>query len=245
MKNKILVLQHIEWEKPARLISDAAQRYSVKLRIIRTWKESIPQPFSYDALILLGGQSTFNDQHINPNRPSTKEEKRFLQAWLTLNKPCLGFSLGHELLAAAFHADIGPNFTTSFGFTKGYLTNNGTKHPIFKGITNPLSLFKWHDRAIQTPLPHNLITLATSNQCMVEAFSIKGRPNIVGLQCNNYSIHPDEIRLRLKKDSQLLKHVPDELVSNHLIIETAQKSFNDNRVNFIKLFKNFISFVKN
>lgn len=240
MKSKFLVLQHVDWEGPGRLLLDMADRLSIELHIVPIWKESAPDSAGFDALILLGGSPNVDQEELYP---FLKEEKRFLQAWLALDKPCLAFCLGHQLLADAFQAKVGPNFMTSVGFIEGHLTHDGRKHPLFKGIQTPFPLFKWHGQAIHTPVPHNFILLATSSECVVEAFTIKGRPHIIGLQCDNHAAHPDDVHRWMENDHDWLSRLPPELVSGSALLGQAKKSMKTNRAMFTQLFKNFISLV--
>ena len=189
MALKFLVLQHIDWESPGRMLYEAAGRLDITLEITKIYRQAAPDPADFDALLLLGGPPNI---HEEDRYPFLREEKRLLKAWIAMDRPCLGFCLGHQLLADALGAEIGPNFMPSIGFIQGHLTHAGKEHPIFQGINSPLTLFKWHEQAVQTPLPRNLMMLATSSQCVLEAFSVVGRPHIIGLQCDNHAAHPDD-----------------------------------------------------
>jgi len=200
-----LVVQHVDWETPGEFLVRAAHKAGVELEIAHIYQQAVPDPMSHDALLLLGGPPNV---HEEKQFPFLKEEKRLLNAWLAMDRPCLGFCLGHQLLAAALGADIGPNSWPSVGFTKGHLTHAGKEHPVFRGISSPQPLFKWHGQAVQTPLPRDLVMLATSDRCVVEAFSVADRPHIVGLQCDNHAAHPDDIRSWLRHDADWLAACP-------------------------------------
>ncbi|MEN8198481.1 MAG: hypothetical protein ABFR63_00275 [Thermodesulfobacteriota bacterium] len=49
-------------------------------------------------------------------------------------------------------------------------------------------------------MPHNSTLLATSSSCGMEAFTIKGRPHIIGMQCGNHAAQPGDLGKWLEKD---------------------------------------------
>ena len=237
---KLLVLQHIDWERPGRLLLDLAQILFVELHIVEIWRKAAPDIADFDALILLGGPS---DAGGEDKLPFLGEEKRLLQAWLALDRPCLGFCLGHQLLAAAFKAEVSPNFMTSVGFIEGYLTHEGREHPLFRGIDISIPLFKRHSRTIQTPVPHNFILLATSKECVVEAFTIKGRPNIIGLRCNNYAAHPEDIVQWMENEKNVPGTHSSEKDSGSALLQQAEVYLENNERTFTRLMQNFIALI--
>ena len=219
-----------------------ARKLSIELHIVQSLKEPIPESGNYDALILLGGFLNSAQEEVDS---FFEDEKQFLMTWLELDKPCLGFCLGHQVLADTFQAKIGPNFMDSVGFIKGHLTHDGREHPLFKGIESTFPLFKWHSQSIQTPVPHNYILLATSSDCVVEAFSIKGRPHIIGLQCDNHAAHPDDVSEWLESNKNWLSTLSLEQTYGKELLSEAKSSLKANQEMFTKLIKNFISLTKN
>lgn len=220
---------------------EIASQQAIDLNVVPIWRESPPDAAEFDALLLLGGPPNVDEES---RFPFLVREKQFIQDWLQMDKPCMGFCLGHQLLADAFKAHVGPNFMPSIGFIEGHLTHEGRNHPLFKGIENPLPLYKWHGQAIQTPVPHNFLPLATSSQCVVESFTIQGRPHIIGLQNDNHAAHPDDVRLWLQSDRKWLERVKPEMVADDSLIKEAEKKLEVHRSMFTKLFKNFISIVQ-
>ncbi len=238
MSRKILILQHLEWAGPGRLLLDSLPGLHTRFHVVRLWEQAAPDPADYDALILLGGPL---DPASSSMRSLLREERRLVQAWLSLDRPCLGFNLGHLMLADAFKASIGANFVSGVGFREGHLTHAGRMHPVFHEIDTPLLLFKWHDQAIQTPVPADMVPLATSSHCVVEAFSIRGRPAIIGLQCDNYAAHPDDVTRWLAGGRSIPPvPVPDSIAAGQLVDE-ARHHLPKTMETFTKLIKNFIT----
>jgi GMP synthase-like glutamine amidotransferase len=241
MEKNILVLQHVRWEGPGRLMLRAAEQLQARLHIVRIWEESPPDIGNYDGLILLGGPPNVHEEE---QYPFLREEKQLIGNWLAGDRPCLGFCLGHQLLADAFGGQIGPNFMASVGFVEGHLTHEGRAHPLFAGMTTPLTLFKWHGQSVQTPVPHNFNLLATSSHCVVEAFSIKGRPHIIGLQCDNHAADPKDVAVWLQEDMSWLQTVRPDLVSGSVLLQRAEKYCREIEDDFSILLQNFLQMVQ-
>ena len=241
MALKFLVLQHIDWETPGKLLIDAAKQMEVRLEIVKIYQQAAPDPADFDALLLLGGPPNVHEEDLYP---FLLEEKRLLKAWLAMDRPCLGFCLGHQLLADALKAKVDTNFMPSIGFIQGHLTHNGKEHPIFKNIDSPFTLFKWHGQSIQTPLPRELLMLATSNQCVVEAFCVSGRPHIIGLQCDNHAAHPDDVGSWLQHDAEWICSLPGGDKLNHKLSRGAKGHFPEMQPIFIQLFNNFVTIIE-
>lgn len=151
---------------------------------------------------------------------------------------------GHQLLAETLGAGIGPNFCHSIGFIDGHLTVEGRKHPIFQGVDATPPLFKWHGYAVIPPVPTHLQILATSTECQVEAFSVDGRPHIVGVQFDNHAAAPGDVQDWLKKDSTWLRSVAGKNFDPKQIIMQAKKQEKTMRHHFLQFFENFIKIVQ-
>ena len=237
MGHRLLILQQTEWQPPGRFLLQAAQALHVDLQVTKIWRESAADFIDFDGLILLGGPF-FIDQ--DRQHPFLREEKRLLQAWLHLNRPCLGFNLGMHLIAEAAGATLGPGYVRSTGFIDGHLTQEGRQHPLFLGIDSPQPLFKWHTQAIQTPLPRNLVLLATSRDCMVEACCLAGRPHIVGLQCDNHAAAPEDVAAWVAHDRSMLATGKKRQPAARDLVEAARQAAHRTETTLIQLMRNFI-----
>lgn len=152
--------------------------------VAHIWEAPAPDVSAYDAIVVLGGTPNVDEE---AKYPYLRTEKEAIRKAISLNKPFLGFCLGHQLLGDAMGAKVGPNFCTSVGFIQGQITKDGKHHPVLQDLPKAISLFKWHSQAIVPPVPKELEILVTSADCQVEGISVKGKPHILGFQFDNFA----------------------------------------------------------
>jgi len=240
MTKNIVVFQHNPWEGPGIHLVNASARHDLKFHIIHVWKVDIPEVTSYDAMIVLGGGPNVDQE---ATYPFLVEEKKAIQKAVANDLPYLGFCLGHQLLADVLGAKVGPNFQSSIGYTEGYLTHEGRKHPLFKGLPTKMPLFKWHGQSVQEPLPEHIKVLATSAECQVEAISLHDRPHIIGLQFDNHAAAPDNVKSWITMDSKWISTLQDIEIKPDTILQDAKKHQATIEEQFSKLFDNFFSLI--
>lgn len=239
---RLAIFQHVSWEGPGRFLRKAAARLHVEYRVIRIWHEPLPDLQFYDGLIILGGGLNGGQEKQYPFLPAEKEA---IRQWLTSDRPCLGICLGHQLLADALGAQVGPNFCRSIGFIEGHLTGDGRHHPMFEGIDIHFPLFKWHGQAVLPPVPRSFHILATSKECQVEAFALEERPHIIGVQFDNHAAHPEDVDLWLREDIRWLRALSDKTIDPTHIMNEAKERATAMEHQFEQFFANFIKMVDN
>lgn len=179
-----MVFQHTPWEKPGGYLINSAKKRGIKLDVARMWEAPVPDVSIYDAIVVLGGAPNVDEEE---KYPYLRKEKEAIRKAISMNKPFLGFCLGHQLLGHVMGAKVAPNFCTSIGFIQGQITRDGKNHPVLQDLPKAISLFKWHSQAIVPPLPKELEILVTSADCQVEGISVKGKPHIIGFQFDNFA----------------------------------------------------------
>lgn len=241
MARKVIVFQHNPWEGPGQFLLCAAKHHRIKMDVIHAWEEKIPPEIKgYQAMIVLGGGPNVDQEHIYP---FLAEEKKTIKKAIAQDIPYLGFCLGHQLLADVLGAKIGPNFQSSLGYIRGFLTHDGRVHPAFKDLPQSMPLFKWHSQAVLEPLPGHISILATSAECQVEAISLPGRPHILGLQFDNHAADPESVKNWITMDSKWLATLQDREVNPDTLLKDAQRYQGTIGRQFTKLFDNFFSLI--
>ncbi len=235
---RLLVFQHMSWEGPGQHLIDSARGLGVALDILEVWHMPIPDIREYDGLLLLGGGPSVDQEG---EYPFLRDEKRVIRQAIEADMPCLGFCLGHQLLADALGARVGANFQRSIGFISGQLTDEGCRHPAFRGIPRDIVIFKWHGQAVLPPLPEYVNVLVSSPECEIEAISVKGRPYILGLQFDNHAASVADVKNWLESDQEWLSSPPG--IDPDAIIKGAQTYESSMGEQFKAFFKNYIDLI--
>ena len=172
-----LVLQHIEVEHPGSwrdfMRADGVVCDTVELDV----GETIPSLEGYDALICMGGPMDVFDENDHPWLAAEKSIIR--EAVIDRKMPCLGFCLGHQLLADALGGAVGRMTEPEVGLMEVSLTTAGQSDPLFEGLDVTLACLQWHSCEITTP-PKGSEILAAS--CLSPAQAIRVGRHAYGLQ---------------------------------------------------------------
>jgi GMP synthase-like glutamine amidotransferase len=237
MKRKFLVLQHTPWERPGRHLVNSSRKRRIGLNVACLWQEPVPDVSGYDAIVVLGGTPNVSEED---RYPYLRDEKEAIRKAIELDKPCLGFCLGHQLLGDALGARVEPNFCRSIGFIQGQLTRDGKNHPVFNNLPNTINLFKWHSQAVVPPFPKEMEILATSADCQVESFSLRGRPHIVGFQFDNYAAAYKDICEWIEGDRDWLEQ---SAIDCDALRKTAREQEQLMGAQFELIFDNFVHLI--
>jgi GMP synthase-like glutamine amidotransferase len=181
---KILIVQHMDWERPGGHLLAALAAARVDFDLAEVWHQPLPPLNPYACLIVLGGSPNVDEEE---EFPYLIPLKAMIRETIDSGRSYLGFCLGHQLLAHVLGCQVGPMSQKSVGFTTGHLTPRGQAHPMFQGLPVKFPLFKWHGQGVFMPVPHGLAILATSDATPVEALGILDNPRVVGLQFDNHA----------------------------------------------------------
>ncbi|MDA3971559.1 MAG: type 1 glutamine amidotransferase [Desulfobulbaceae bacterium] len=233
---KIAVIQHAAWGGAGYFLIKAMLRCRVDVRVFQAWNNSFPDPDQFDGMVLMGGVANVDEVE---QYPFLHLEKLWLQEVLRSWKPCFGMCLGHQLLAEALGGTIGRNFCNSVGVITGMVTSHGRAHPLFANSEPHLPLLKWHGQSVQTPVPHHFDILMTLKECQVEAFSVKGRPHLVGVQFDNHAAHAADLVQWCEHDRRWLSGIGFNQARIAAMLNQAQHEQSVFERDFILLFSNF------
>jgi len=184
---RLLVFQHVDGEHPGSLRTFLAQDNVDWLAIDLHHGDKIPDLEKFDALWVMGGPMDVWDVD---EYPWLIEEKTAIRKWVQeLNKPFLGFCLGHQLLADALGGTCGPQKPPEIGILDVQLTPDGLADPMLKGMTKNQKCLQWHSVRV-AQAPQGATILARSENCNVQAMRVG--PHAVSMQYH-VEIEPDTI----------------------------------------------------
>ena len=164
MTPQVLVLQHVPWEKPGRILTnleDLGINYQV-LSIVDEKKPDLPSFDEVAGVVIMGGPmgATDYDKH-----PGLKAEIKLARAAIAVNKPVLGVCLGHQIIATALGAKLHHGEAPEIGFGP---IKRVDKHDYFSMWDKQIDVLHWHNDVVG--LPEGAQLLARSSATKVQAF---------------------------------------------------------------------------
>jgi GMP synthase (glutamine-hydrolysing) len=125
-----LIIQHVAWEGPGLIASEAVRR-GIAFQVVRMdLGQGLPMPhdlLKWEGLIVMGGPMSVNDIDVFPNLDA---EIDLLAAAVKVGLPVLGICLGAQLLANALGARVYRGAAPEVGFGKVCLTPEGASDPV-------------------------------------------------------------------------------------------------------------------
>ncbi len=161
----IVAFQHADRCRPGRL--GATLRDHAFALDIRRPDRGDPFPTDLDdieGVVSLGGP-----QHVGGKEAWLAKEIEFLKRAHERSLPIVGVCLGHQLLAAALGAEVGPMERPEVGMYDVDLTAVGQTDTILGGIAWRSPQFQAHEHEAKD-VPPGAALLATSPGCKVQAF---------------------------------------------------------------------------
>ena len=86
-----------------------------------------------DLIIAIGGPQSANDSY-----PALHAERQFLGEAMASGKPVFGVCLGAQIMARALGGEVGPTGGYEFGLRKIWVTEEGSRDPVFSKLRVPL-----------------------------------------------------------------------------------------------------------
>lgn len=204
---RVHYITHIAYEGLG-VIQDWAHKKQYTLSGTRSDQgEALPDPDSFDLLVILGGPQSVCDISIYPY---LQEEVRLIQAANKKNKHILGICLGGQLISAAFGGIPQRSPEKEIGYFPVELTTDGKADRIFQHLPESFPSIHWHSDMMGLPKESKL--LAKSAGCPHQAIQFNER--VYGLQ-----FHLELTQERLKK---LINKCPDDFEKSRYV-QTPQE----------------------
>ena len=191
------ILQHVEWEGPG-LIASEARRRGVHTDIRRLdLGAGFPRPDDVGGLVVMGGSM---GAYETDKYPFLAAECDLIAELVRQDRPVLGVCLGAQLLARALGARVFRGHGPEIGFGFVDLTTAGQQDPLFRSSGPSIPVFHWHGDTFD--LPEGSTLLASSKEYPHQAFRV-GRC-AYGLQ---FHVEPDS-----DSWSAWRAHLPSDLI---------------------------------
>jgi len=208
MSARILVVEHQE-NCSAGLVGRWLVDAGARLEVVRPYRGAVvPQPATYDALLVLGGDMGADD---DATVPWLGPLKAHLRDAVAAGVPVLGICLGHQLVAAALGGVVrqspgGP----ALGVVPVVWEGAAADDPLFSGVTAAEGVVHWNADVGVTP-PRGSTVLATSGDGSVEAarfapaaWGIQAHPEVDAAVCRQWAEVDREDHLERRVDQEAL-----------------------------------------
>lgn len=164
---RLHVIKHVAFEGPGTIEIWAKDR-GHELRVTELEAgELLPEVKDFDALVIMGGPMSVNDEALYP---WLAPEKALVREALASGRKLLGVCLGAQMIASALGAKVYPNPYKEIGFFPIETTPQAATHPFFRGLPQAFTVFHWHGETYD--LPNGAVWLARSKACAHQAYAV-------------------------------------------------------------------------
>ncbi len=232
---KYLIICNILREGPG-LIGDILNRNSIEYDIFDFQNNyKIPSNENYDALIVLGGPDSAND-----NTPKIIEELQIIKEYVDAGIPYFGICLGLQLLVKAFGGIVKKNLIKEVGwrdplgnFFNVNLTFDGKKDPMFRNVKPSFKIFQLHGETVDSN--PEIRILGTGKYCDNQI--IKYKDKAYGVQ-GHIELNEQMILKWVEEDEDLKKLDNESMIEDYYNIKREYEYIGK------KIFNNFIILTK-
>lgn len=150
----VLILKNISTEGPG-TIEDFLAENSIQYQVIDLQRESIPDTGDFDALVMMGGPMSVND-----DIPYIRREYELVREFIADGKKVFGVCLGAQIMAKALGAGVYVGPQKEIGWYDIELISDGIKDPMMKLLAvhsktgdfhNKFKVFHWHGETFDIP----------------------------------------------------------------------------------------------
>ena len=140
MAKRALIIRHAEPETLAANYTSALVERGFELRVLNVFEDApgfedfdAPPLDEVDLIIVLGGPQSANDCY-----PALREERRLMADAIASGVPVFGVCLGAQLMSRVLGGEVGPSGGYEFGLRKIWITEAGSRDPVFGKLRVPL-----------------------------------------------------------------------------------------------------------
>ncbi len=152
----VLILKNIISEGPW-TIEDFLRENHIPYRIVELATETLPDTEEFDALVMMGGPMSVNEDDIYPY---IKKEEELVREFISKGKKILGICLGAQIIAKALGAKVYVGREKEIGWYDIELTEDGIRdcfmkklavHPRAGDFWKRFKVFQWHGETFDIP----------------------------------------------------------------------------------------------
>ena len=184
-QSQVLIVQHVPWEKPGRILDnlDDLNMSSTVVNIAKEKKPDLPDFAQVAGLVIMGGPMGALDYD---KYPGLKVEAKLVKAAISVGKPVLGVCLGHQAICEAFGGRIEHAKQLMHG--KQSEVTVDPAEPLFTGLPEKVKVARYHSLvAAPDVLPDCLKVISRDERGEIMAVRHRTMP-IYGVQ-----FHPESI----------------------------------------------------
>jgi len=166
---RVVFLQHVAFEGPARLMNFFEPRHDVKICHVYLG-DPLPQLADFDWLVAMGGpMGACDDNQFAWMKP----EKELIARAIEDGKRVLGICLGAQLMAAALGATVTKNPHLEIGWFPVERCPDLAQTPLGGIIPEVFEAFHWHGDTFS--IPAGAIRIGGSDACTNQGFFLNDR----------------------------------------------------------------------
>jgi GMP synthase-like glutamine amidotransferase len=225
----VLILKNVSSEGPG-TIEDFLLAEGVPYRIVDLEKEAVPHSGVFDALVMMGGPMSVNEDEIYPY---IKKEIAVVKEFISQGRKVFGVCLGAQIMAKALGAKVYVGPQKEIGWYDIDLTEEGIRDPLIERLgVHPrtgdfwrkFKVFHWHGETFD--IPGGAVRLAKSDIYPNQAFRYGN---------NAYAF---QFHIEVKKDMiyEWLKNEPVDKNELQKQTETVYDDYAARAMNFYKAF---------
>lgn len=225
----VLILKNVSTEGPG-TIEDFLIAQGIPYRIVDLGKEAVPPSDDFDALVMMGGPMSVNEEG---SYPYITRELELVNTFIGGGRKVFGVCLGAQIMAKALGAKVYAGPEKEIGWHDIELTEDGIRDPLMKKLAvhpragdfwKRFRVFHWHGETFD--IPAGAKRLAKSALYPNQAFRY-------GDDAYAFQFH-----IEVKKE-MIYEWLRDEQVDNHQLrnmTEAVYEEYAGRATNFYKAF---------